>query len=571
MIADLLHQKVNKNKPIRNNVQVIFIILLLIMYGMPAVAADWFVRPKGSGIVTKNGRSYETAWEGFDTIVWGENGVKGGDTLWVCGLHGNYGSGSVYTQTAIMVGASGTESQPIIIRGDAKVLNSSYENGIIYRTNRRYPAGTTWSDTGINGVYYCNNLGSVSWLYENLIFMIKLENCSKPPTQEELENFQPGSFFMDNTNAKLYVKPLNGNHPSQNTYLTVISSPAIDLTNRSNIYVKNILCRIGGIKLYNSQNILIEGVSLYDQYKAITLEAGSHNAVIRGCTIDRSGEGIYSIAGNGISNNLLVENCVIKNIKNEKVGAGAPDCHAIAFQGGTGLIVRNNYVDTAATAVTLYSGYTGDTDIEIYNNFAINMWRHGPSNNPWAKHGAAYDFHASTNFIGKLTFKAYNNIAVNATNSGIRVGWSPNGSMHDIGIFNNVIYKCSIGIAIGGANTATRKYIIKNNIIHTPYDHGTGVPVVYMWYYQNAGANNLSEIDYNCYYPDPRSDGKFFWTVGGGYAAPLVTYSQWKSFNPNGTDAHSVISDPKFVNTSRSFSVATDFKLADNSPARAAG
>jgi len=68
----------------------------------------WYVRPINAPIHIGNGKSYETAWRGFKRIVWGNKGVKPGDTLMVCGIH----------RQRLNIGVSGKKGKKIIISGE---------------------------------------------------------------------------------------------------------------------------------------------------------------------------------------------------------------------------------------------------------------------------------------------------------------------------------------------------------------------------------------------------------------------------------------------------------------------
>ncbi len=139
--------------------------LLFFIAFFPGIAktAEWFVRPYGSGIKVKDGKSYETAWEGLDKVVWGPGGVQAGDTLWICDTHGYHPSLShyalLYYATKLTVGASGTPEAKITIRGDYPG-----HPGIIYGINRLFRSG--WVNSGVNGVYIHGLRPSVVWLYE---------------------------------------------------------------------------------------------------------------------------------------------------------------------------------------------------------------------------------------------------------------------------------------------------------------------------------------------------------------------------------------------------------------------
>lgn len=64
----------------------------------------WYVRPDTSHSGTRNGTSYDTAWGGWSAVVWGASGVKGGDVLYVCGVHVL----TNYIQTGVHNGAAGS-------------------------------------------------------------------------------------------------------------------------------------------------------------------------------------------------------------------------------------------------------------------------------------------------------------------------------------------------------------------------------------------------------------------------------------------------------------------------------
>ena len=75
-----------------------------------------------------DGSSYDNAWRGLDNVAWGTSDfeVGAGDTLYVCG--------GPYDDTLI-IGANGTSSDPITIRGDCSDVYSSYTDGVIGRVS----------------------------------------------------------------------------------------------------------------------------------------------------------------------------------------------------------------------------------------------------------------------------------------------------------------------------------------------------------------------------------------------------------------------------------------------------
>lgn len=70
-----------------------------------SVGNKWYVRPAGGSYGTEDGTSYDNAWDGFASIVWGGAGVNPGDTLYVAGTHNE----------TLTVGASGTDGAYIKI------------------------------------------------------------------------------------------------------------------------------------------------------------------------------------------------------------------------------------------------------------------------------------------------------------------------------------------------------------------------------------------------------------------------------------------------------------------------
>jgi hypothetical protein len=55
----------------------------LALFGASAQAADWYVRPNGGSYGAADGRSWNSAFNGFSGIAWGS--VSCGDTIWIAG------------------------------------------------------------------------------------------------------------------------------------------------------------------------------------------------------------------------------------------------------------------------------------------------------------------------------------------------------------------------------------------------------------------------------------------------------------------------------------------------------
>lgn len=76
------------------------------MWWVNATGAAWYVRPAGGSYGDEDGTSYVNAWNGFDAIDW--DLIEPLDNLYVAGTH----------IEGLTIGASGTETKNILIRGD---------------------------------------------------------------------------------------------------------------------------------------------------------------------------------------------------------------------------------------------------------------------------------------------------------------------------------------------------------------------------------------------------------------------------------------------------------------------
>jgi len=76
------------------NTSSIKIFFALFIYGLlffagnnTASAKSWYVRPASGSYGAENGTSYANAWDGWNSIVWGNTGVVASDTIYLCGNH----------------------------------------------------------------------------------------------------------------------------------------------------------------------------------------------------------------------------------------------------------------------------------------------------------------------------------------------------------------------------------------------------------------------------------------------------------------------------------------------------
>jgi len=135
-------------------------------------ASTWYVRPgvyaefdsnTGTPLPTagvyglQTGTSYDNAWNGIFSIVWGEGGVEPGDTVYLCGTHCYTASNNnnVGDQALTYISESGfSTNYPITIR-----MDYPSDPGVMWGAARiNLNGGGTWSGPDANGVYSCANL-----------------------------------------------------------------------------------------------------------------------------------------------------------------------------------------------------------------------------------------------------------------------------------------------------------------------------------------------------------------------------------------------------------------------------
>jgi hypothetical protein len=97
------------------------IVLLLLFVCNNAYAGNWYV--DNAVVSSGNGQSWSTAWKNFSNIVWGNTGVKAGDTLFISG-----GSTSKSYYETLNIGASGSPGAPITIKVD--INNNSHSGSV---------------------------------------------------------------------------------------------------------------------------------------------------------------------------------------------------------------------------------------------------------------------------------------------------------------------------------------------------------------------------------------------------------------------------------------------------------
>ncbi|HEU4830678.1 MAG TPA: right-handed parallel beta-helix repeat-containing protein [Candidatus Saccharimonadales bacterium] len=127
----------------------------------------WYVRPDTSHNVTRDGNTYETAWGGWSSIVWGASGVKAGDLLYVCGAHG--------ITSTISVGNHGaTASSRVVISGgyapDPGSIIVSAVGGVFLFNDKNY--------TTLESLTVTANKSNCVYLYAASLTGVTLKKCT---------------------------------------------------------------------------------------------------------------------------------------------------------------------------------------------------------------------------------------------------------------------------------------------------------------------------------------------------------------------------------------------------------
>lgn len=97
-----------------------------------------------------------------------------------------------------------------------------------------------------------------------------------------------------------------------------------------------------------------------------------------------------------------------------------------------------------------------------------------------------------------------------------------------------------------GTLTSTTKSIIKNNIFYrSAQPVGNNPPTTHALPLASSLTSANVDMDYNCFY-DPNKTK----VIATGESSPAYTLAEWKTFNNNLLDSHSIQADPKLTNIS---------------------
>jgi len=527
---------------------IVRLFVLLIPLSIPVFSSDWYVRPEGGSYGAENGTSYANAWDGLKKVVWGNNGVKAGDTLYICGLHlKEYKAGlTTVDRTITPVGGSGDSSR-VTIRGDYPG-----DPGIIWGGSllKHEP----WVNEGSNTYSITLPMDMwTDWFFEDvtasgrtvLTKVGSLAECQSRPGSHYSSNYQQGS--------KLYIHCSNNGDPTNRIvangggWFWACDTASYLTFKNLKFYCRNIVSAFSHMR-YDGCTIW------YADVNVLTFTEQYSYVEIISCDIAHGQTGIgfaMQLAGTG-PHHVLVRGNKIHDM-GTRPSLYNPDSHAIGVNSLSDSIIELNEMYNCGSTLAFYA-YDSGINSSIKNNTVRWNYIHD-AHRLGGSSGNGIEFTCGASHGDCSGNACIGNIVVCTGEDAFRSKWK-----QTVKFYNNVAYGASrFNYYFGNAYNEVRVEA-KNNISMNP---GT----YHIEFQTNAAAGNyVCDVDYNLYYPD--SGTKFIFQDASD--VQYVNFSGWKSLAKPGCtfDPHSPTpADPKFVNASGTLRLDTDFKLQSSSPA----
>jgi len=506
-------------------------------------ASDWYVRPVGGVYGNEDGTSYENAWDGLKSVVWGPGGVEAGDNLYVCGLHLFPYTAKSSLTTTMYITASGTAESRITIRGDYPG-----DQGIVWGAHIvGGELNPEWSDEGDNtysttscntsGHFYFEDVTTTSWTL--LTKVDSLQDCKDTPGSYYSPTFQ----YLD----PLYVHCSDNGDPTDRIAAPV-KGWVIDTNDQEYITFKDIDFYSRGPTV-KGRHIRWEGCKLWYIPYGLRLWDNTHHIEFIDC--DRAyGVGGFSFQdkkprGEDAPHNMTIRGCYIHDIGIYRQNA---DAEGIGTNGVDDLTIENNEFYNCGNAFQSYP-YPGSTNknIIIRWNYIHDMHQLGGARGTGIAIGM--DPPNEEDLSGN---QVYGNIVANCPSK----GYTSNYDLHEVVFYNNVAYNCGTSFYF---NAVYRDYTgphitLRNNI-------SVGPKTMHLYFGSATGEGNYTiDSDYNLFYPDKP---KGFGFKEKGYAT-YPDLSGWQAVSRTGCtlDPHSIVAKPLFVDLEDG-----NFHLRPDSPA----
>lgn len=532
----------------------VFVFFQLILLLNITSAADWHVRPYGGNYGNEDGSSYDNAWEGLSSVVWGSGGVQPGDNLYVCGLHLRTRTGGSAWQV-FSPQISGTPGARITIRGDCPNNDDGivWGAGIMDHEPWIDESGGVWSITEVltpNDMWYFEDITNDNWTV--LKKMPSLEECMATP----------GSYYsLDyNGGSRFYVHTSDGQNPTGRIaanrlgYHMVMNDKHYinwhDLKFYSIYRWVEFGTNYGIITNQRWENctfwygehsfFLFRNYNAYNEF--IDCEfAYSKNGI--GFAETPIGSGSSPIGDGSEPHDMLVSGCTFHHIG---LPYGDSDAHAISGQGCRNIIMEKNHIYLAGSGITFYVYNTNQSA----KNLTIRYnWIHDTHTNGGAN-SRGIELNTGPGQAPGTTANVYGNIVgPNVSDVCYRDFWIEPGEF-----YNNVAYDCGTSFYIHH-HLFPVNAIIKNSISMNPRQ--------YHIRYSNNNDSSVTSLnsDYNIFYPVGTDN--FFIYVPEERITDL-SFSEWQALSiPRSTfDTHSIYADPMFVDPQ-----GGNFSLQSGSPA----
>jgi len=552
----------------KTKLHILFIIALSLVWlilsadGNAALAAtDWFVRPTGGNYGSEDGSSYQNAWDGLKSVVWGTGGVEAGDTLYICGLHLRRRTGGSAWEI-ITPGASGTgEDSRIIIRGDYPGdPGIVWGAGIMAHEPWVDEGDNTWSITDVgtpNEMWYFEDITADSWTV--LKQAQSLEECRATPGSFYSPDYTAGSrFYVHTTDNGNPTNRIAANRLGYNLYVNDIHYITWLNLKFYAIYrwINYTSAPYGFVTHMRWENCTI----WYGEFIHFLFRNGNHHNEFINCDVGWAKNGIgfaeYPIGSGSTGDGSEPHDCIIRGCKLHHIGIpyGTSDSHAVSGQGSRNILIENNEMYLVGTGVTFYCYNTN----QAIRNITIRYnWIHD-THSDWGANSRGIELNTGPGQAPGTSAVVYGNIVgPNVSNVGYRYLWTELGEF-----YNNVAYDCGTSFYLSGYSYPVRVKL-RNNISLNP--RNTHIE------YRSTGSENDYSIDsdYNLLYPISGQQFFFYeYALGGGPDWGYKNFTEWQAISKTGSvfDPHSIVADPLFVDPDNG-----NFRLRAGSPAIDAG
>jgi len=544
----------------RKVIKLLFVTMVLAypITNLPLYAATWYVRPAGGDYGTEDGSSYQDAWDGLKSVVWGVGGVEAGDTLYVCGLHLRTRTGGsaweIFTPEANGAG----EDSRIIIRGDYPGDQGIvWGAGIMAHEPWVDEGDNTWSITDVgtpNSMWYFEDITADSW--KVLEIAESLEECKATPGSYYSPDYTIGSKFYvhtsDNGNPTNRIAANRlGYHMSQNDvhYITWLNIKFYAIYS----WIDYGSAPYGFVTHMRWENCTI----WYGEFIHFLFRNNNHHNEFINCDIGWAKNGIgfaeYPIGSGSTGDGSEPHDFIIRGCKFHHIGIpyGTSDSHAVAGQGSRNIIIENNEMYLTGTGVTFYCYNTN----QAIKNITIRWnWIHD-THSDWGANSRGIELNTGPGQAPGTSAVVYGNIVgPNVSDTGYQYYWTELGEF-----YNNVAYDCGTSFRFSGYSYPARVKL-RNNISVNPTTRHI--------LFRSTGTETDYSIDsdYNLFYPI--SGEQFFFYEYATASGGDKTFAEWQALSITGStfDPNTIAANPLFVDPENG-----NFHLRPDSPAIDAG